>query len=208
MQAAAYGLGVRSLSEIVIAWGGLLATLALVGVTIWYAIQTQRTARSARDSARYASEAAKQSARAAAIAAAGTDVDFHLSPTYLLHDDTDMRFSGVQLVPAGAAVFLHDVVLVEAWSLWADEKPQKDSWGEQETFPDGKLPSLRGLAPIPLLAHRGESLFLVLSPEDQPVEAHITRLEVQIQYSFDGDPNGPLRVRTVKWEGKFGRDFS
>lgn len=177
-------------------WAGTLTTLALVGVTIWYAVQTQRMARSARDSTRYARDAAESSARAASIAAAGTRVSFDASPTFIFDGAWKSHFSGVQLVCKGANMYVHTVAIIDAWATASGSPPIDIE--ERQIFDDGAIPALAWIGDDrPLLMHRDENVFLELAGE-LPVVRSVSTLEVRVTYSFDGQR--PFRSRTAAWE--------
>ncbi|TFC87448.1 hypothetical protein [Cryobacterium sp. TMT4-31] len=175
-----------------------VTTLGLIGVTVWYAVQTQKMARSARDAAESSRQAAEYSARSAAIAAAGVRVDFHIGPVYAIGFDFDgLPFKGVRIECSEASVYVHDVVVGEAWALDPAEANGPTSYTTIEIFAEGKIPPVIGLESSPVLMHRHESTFLEFDSQHW-TECEPANLTVDIDYSFDGLE--PLRRRTIEWQ--------
>ena len=180
------------------AWSSTISTVALVGVTVWYAFQTQRMARSARDAAESSRVAAEHSARSAAVAAAAIKVNFHLSPVFASDLEIDgMPFKGVRLECSGAAVYVHRVEIEDAWALDPNSENEPSSFTTTEIFHEDNVPELLCLDHAPILMHHDESIFLEF-PRDRWVEANVATLSVTIDYSFDARP--PLRRRFVEYE--------
>ena len=185
-------------TEFVTAWASTISTVGLVGVTVWYAFQTQRMARFARESAESSREAAQQSARSASIAAAGTTVNFYVSPLFAASLELDgSPFKGVFLQCSGAAVYVHGVEIEEAWALDPEADNSPSSLVRLEIFSNGDIPALSGLEDTPTLMHQDESIFLEF-PRDKWLESDVAALSVMINYSFDARP--PLRRRYVEWD--------
>ncbi|MBG6054907.1 zona occludens toxin (predicted ATPase) [Salinibacterium sp. CAN_S4] len=186
------------LTQFVDTWAASILTLVLISVTIWYAVQTQKMARAARESADSSREAAQYSARSAAIAAAGTAVDFALSPTFAFDLEVEgMPFKGVRVECEGAAVYLHGIVLEEARALNPDTKNSATSFEDSQLFGGERTPSLNGLGDTPTLMHKEEFVFLEFPREDWQ-ECEVASLAIAIDYSFDGQP--PLRSRRVEFD--------
>lgn len=184
----------------------LISTLALVGVTIWYAFQTQRMAKSARDSAESAKLAAESSARAAAVAASASKVDFHISPTYSVFDSegrTGSWFAGVRVECSESAVFIHEVRIIFAWAPDPELFDIEPSLTQIAVFPEDRIPRLQGIDE-PTLFHAGESRILDFDAVDW-LEAEVAVLNVDVLYSFDG-ASAP-RTRQLEWIGQPGRDY-
>lgn len=195
------------LAEFMSEWSTPIGTLGLIGVTVWYAVETQRMAKSARASAESAREAAEHSARSAAVAAAGTTVDFAISPTYQIADRKGRRghwFPGIRVECLEAAVFVHRVTIESVYAPDPDLEEIEPSLTENEIYPQGEIPRLIGLGNEPMLLHRREYVFLDF-PEDDWTEAEVATLTVEIDYSFDG--KSPPRFRRVEWIGRAGRDY-
>lgn len=155
-------------------------------------------ARSARDAAESSREAAQYSARSAAVAAAGTNVNFQLSPVFAFALDIDgMPFKGVRLECSGAAVYVHRVSIEDAWALDPEADNEPSSFTTIEIFREDDVPELLALETVPTLVHQEESIFLEF-PRDRWVETNVATLSVAIDYSFDAQP--PLRRRYVNYE--------
>ena len=177
--------------------GPTISAFALIGVTIWYAAQTQSMARSARDSAASSERAAEHAARSAAVSVATAPVDFEVVPVHSF--DFTVKgtpFKGVRLACSGAAVYVHQVTLVEAWAFDPEEPRTPDDY-TTIAFVDQPSAPLTGLGSDPLLLHARESVFLDL-PIDDWQEVEVASLVVSVAYSFDGKP--PLRHREIEWE--------
>lgn len=188
----------NDVNEFVTAWASTISAVVLVGVTVWYAFQTQSMAKSARRSAESALEAAQHSSRAAAIAAAGTTVDFSVTPTYAVDGRGDgFHFKGVRVECSGAAVYVHRVEADEVWALDPEAYNTPTSYTAVEVFADGKAPALIGLEQTSTLMHGGEFVFLEF-PRDKWSESDLAALTVHVEYSFDGMQ--PVRRRSVEWE--------
>jgi hypothetical protein len=178
-------------------WASTISTLGLIGVTVWYAIQTQSMAKLARESAESSREAAEHSARSAAVAAAGTTVDFHLSPTYAFELETEgLSLNGVRIECSGAAVYVHGVEIEEVWALDPEEDNTPPSFTTTDVFREGEIPALVGLD-APTLMHKDEFIFLTI-PREKWTEVNLASLFLTIDYSFDGKQ--PLRRRSIEWE--------
>lgn len=178
-------------------WASTFATLGLIGVTVWYAIQTQAMARSARDSAESSRQAADYSARSAAIAAAGVQVEFNVSPVYSFDSEVEgIPFKGVRIECAGAAVYVHRVVMDEVFSLDPTTENVPSEYTTVETFGEDELPALTGLDEGSVLMHRNEFVFLEFSRSLWKY-VEVADLTVAIDYSFDGMP--PFRCRKIDW---------
>jgi hypothetical protein len=188
-------------------WATPIATLGLIGVTVWYAYQTQRMAGEARKSAESAKDAAEFSARSAAIAAAGMKVDFAISPTYQL-DDRSRRegpwFAGVRFECMGAAVYVHRVIVESVFAPDPDLEEIEPSLTEIEIYPENAIPDLVGLGDEPMLLHKHEWVILDF-PDDEWTESEVATLTAVIEYSFDG--RLPVRSRRIEWIGQPGKDF-
>lgn len=188
-------------------WVSLAATLGLIGVTVWYAVQTQRMAKSAQVSALSAERAAGHSARSAAIAAAGTEVDFWISPTYAIEAPTGAQghwFTGVRIECRKAAVYLHAVHVESVWAPDPDLFDIEPSLTEVEIYREGEIPPLLGLPLTPVLLHKGEFEFLDF-PLESWTESDVAALTVVVDYSFDASE--PTRSRRLEWIGQPGRDY-
>lgn len=178
-------------------WATTIATLGLIGVTVWYAFQTQGLAKSARDSAESSRQAAEYSARSAAVAAAGTIVDFYVGPTFAISSEhEDFPFQGVRMECSGAAVYVHHVLVEDAWALDPECTNDASSYGSVEIFREGEIPELSGLEERPTLMHTDEFAFLEFPPEKW-LKVDVAALTVAIDYSFDGKQ--PLRCRRIEW---------
>lgn len=120
-------------------WVSTFATLGLIGVTVWYAVQTQAMAKSARDSAKSSRQAAEYSARSAAIAAAAVHVEFFVSPTYAFELNLDGHpLNGVRIQCGGAAVYVHRVVLEDAFALDPSTTNVPSEYSSVEIFREGE----------------------------------------------------------------------
>lgn len=164
-------------------------------------------ARTARESAQSAREAAEYSARSAAIAAAATEVDFAISPVYVVVGRSGRKghwFAGVRIECLGAAVYVHRVVVEDVFAPDPALSDIEPSIAEIEIYPERDIPELVGIGEKPTLLHKREYVFLDF-PEDKWTESEVATLTVVIDYSFDGKP--PVRSRQIEWVGRVGRDF-
>lgn len=167
---------------------------------------TQRMARAARDSVESSRQAAEYSARSAAIAAAGTKVDFVISPTYSLDGPKEIDgdwFNGVRIECVSAAVYVHKVRIDEVWAPDPYLAELEPSLTTIEVFANNEIPPLLGID-APMLMHQEEFAFLEFQKDLWP-ETEVATLTLLIDYSFDGKQ--PLRSRRIEWVGEAGRDF-
>lgn len=163
-------------------------------------------ARAARDSVESSRQAAEYSARSAAIAAAGTKVDFAISPLFSLTGPSGYEgdwFSGVRIECVGAAVYVHQVRIGEVWAPDPELVEIEPSLTTVEVFAENAIPKLVGID-APMLMHQ-EEFALLEFPYDKWAESEVATLTLIIDYSFDGKQ--PLRSRRIEWIGQSGRDF-
>ena len=181
----------------------LLSTLGLIGVTIWYAFQTQRMARTAKNSADSARDAAIDAARSVAILAAGMKVGFDIGPVYSFTGDGPSEFVGIRVVCLGSTIYLHDVVIDEVWAPDPDLADIEPTLTEVEIFPPGQIPRLLGVGDPPKLLHDGEAMFFDF-PIDRRLDASVAVLCTTAFYSFDG--KSPVRSRHLEWADSSAED--
>lgn len=170
-------------------WISALSSLVLVGVTAWYAILTNRLAKSARESAASAERTAALTAEALAASIAALDVSFEVFPNAHGFSETVGTGLGVSVQCTGATVFVHRVHLDMAYridkvhpdgadySLFADDVALVPDTGDLNSSP----------VELPARMHKGETIHLETAPEVRmKVDEHVGILEVSIWYSVNG----------------------
>lgn len=177
-------------------WISALSSLILVGVTAWYAILTNRLAKSARESAASAERAAALAAEALAASIAALDVSFEVFPNFHGFSETSGSGLGVSVHCTGATVFVHSVHLDMAYridkahpdgadySLFADDIALVPDTGDLNSSP----------VELPARMHKGEMIHLETSPEvTMGIDERVGILEVSISYSLNGQSEPLVR---------------
>ncbi|MBP5801328.1 hypothetical protein J2D78_04445 [Microbacterium maritypicum] len=168
-------------------WISALSSLVLVGVTAWYAVLTNRLAKSARDSAASAERTASLTAEALAASIAALDVGFAVFPNAQGVSGSDGAAQGVSVQCTGATVFVHRVHLDKSYRIDSVRPDGADYSLFAEDI--ALVPDTGGLnsspVELPIRMHRGEMIHLEATPEVvmRPDES-VGILEVSIWYSL------------------------
>lgn len=181
-------------------WISAISSLVLVGVTAWYAILTNKLAKSARESAASAERTASLTAEALAASIAALDVSFEVFPNLHGVGESDGAALGVSVHCTGATVFVHRAHLDMAYridkvhpdgadySLFADDVALVPDTGDLNSSP----------IDLPIRMHKGEMIHLEAAPEVVMKPDELAGiLEVSIWYSLNGKSE-PL-VRHVEY---------
>jgi hypothetical protein len=156
-----------------------LATLALLGVTAWYAYLTHKMAASSEESSRQARSAAEAALKSTLIQVALLPVDFTLTlePTPRSKVDTRTVLSAITLRSTAASVWLRSVELTAVSRL----EGSREVWTELESI------DLAGEAPLPRVVHNGEEWRGILRDSEggyhSPWPMH--RIRICVKYSLD-----------------------
>ena len=186
------------MSEFLHDWGLLLASTLLLLVTGWYAWLTLALARASKDAAASAASAAEHARASVSIAMANTRVAFrlhaygHSFSEFDSPDETtglvDHRGSlyTVELTCDGAAVVVHEVLLIAAWVV---DSRVSDGEGEDiDSHAVGEWPAPLEPAEdteLPAYVHDGEAAWFEFEDgSESPGELSV--LKVDVRYSFNG----------------------
>lgn len=167
-----------------------LSSVVLVGVTAWYAILTNRLAKSARDSAASAERTATLTAEALAASVAALDVNFAVHPNAQGISGREDALLGVSVHCTGATVFIHRVHLDMAHRL--DE--MSEDGGSYTLFADDiglAVATGRELNSMPVRLpariHKNEVIHFETDPPVMMRPEETTgMLEVSIWYTLTG----------------------
>jgi hypothetical protein len=169
----------------VIAWVQFLATLALLGVTYWYAKTTRDMANSANESAQEsakATSAAERSAEAARDAA--TVAQSQIKPEFtgrqialMPTNDLDEHLACLRIDSTGDAVVVRKVFIRRAFRQSYDET-KNVAITNSEMVPAGKDTRL------PSRLHHGEHLLLTHPSLQDTRDDPFRRFIIDIEYTF------------------------
>lgn len=190
--------GTRYLADMdsIIAWVQLTATLALLGVTYWYAKTTRDMANSAKESARESARATGAAERAAEAALnAATVAQSQIKPEFTGrqvavsrgddHDDFDDYLACLQINATGDAVVVRKVIIRRAFRVSYDETGDI-------AITNAELTPAVDDTRLPTRLHFGEHLLLthpdIQQARDDPFERFI--LDIEYSFSEDGGTGG------------------
>lgn len=168
-----------------IAWVGLIATLALLGVTFWYAKTTKEMAETAKEAAEAsarATEAAERSADAARDAA--TVAQSQIKPEFTgrtvasYAGDHDWA-SAIVLQSVGDAVVVQKVRVRRAF-----RESTKDQLDGQPALADAELVTWGPDSTLPRRLHYGETLTLTHPALDENELDPFYRFILDVEYTF------------------------
>lgn len=184
------------------------STVVLVGVTAWYAVLTNKLAKSSRDAADAAREAALASQKAAEVAEAQVPAEFSVRPYVQGINNAPTLLAGVDLRCDGAIVFVHGCVLNEYTlveppstystvhsaltdrSLPVALKVSVQAWTDRL----GQRPDRINVPELPHRLHGGEEIFFEVPADVEIRNGDFRTLDVTVYYSITGKGAGYPRA--------------